>query len=328
MRCSYCKVIDSGQTLNRQDIRNFILKESNFLNSHVSDIHLLGGEPCLEFALVKSLLQTLREDIRFKGRILIFTNGTLMTAYRASILEAYGVKVIVSIDSTGPINDTERLFRSNSGAAFDKAFRAVNLVGHDKVRIHITVTACNLDALPEFLSYLSEVRIHDVGIFPADYAHWSDKNIARIDKTIRDVLDIYREEFSFVTYLRKTDATLKGRKRCNRIYLGPDGNFYLCKCFSVLPYRHKMKYMIGSLQDGFDMKKRARILSGLYDRIQSFEKARYRSREWKSLLPHIYCPLNSLIYSMHIKRKPDSGLARYYNVMRAFHKPFIELAMK
>jgi sulfatase maturation enzyme AslB (radical SAM superfamily) len=325
MRCAYCRVIDSGLTLTWQKLKRFLLDESFLFSSHVGNIHLYGGEPCLEFPLVTRLLRTLRDEIGFEGEISMFTNGTLLNRKRVEILNDHGVKVIVSIDSTGFVNDRERTLRSRSGTVYEKAFRAAGLVGYDMTRVHVTLTSGNIEAFPGFLSFLANAGIYDVGIFPADYVEWSDKSIKSLKMTMSSVLNTYGDLFSFVHYYQNVlDVSVPERRKCDRIYLGPDGNFYICKCFAVLPSKYAERYSIGSLQDGIDFEKRETIFIKLYNQIRAFEKTRFRSRRWKSIMPFIYCPVNNMVYSTHIRRDPVGGLVTYYKVMRAFCEPIVE----
>lgn len=268
-------------------------------------------------------MKFLRESVGFERQISVFTNGLLINRNRAAFLNDLGVKVIVSLDSIPESNDRNRRLRNGDGSVYQRVFKAVKLIGHKTVRVHVTLTGNNVTGLPDFLSVLSKEAIEDVGIFPADYTRWKEQDFVTINRTIKDVLYRFGDEFNFVNYRGIFGVNPPSRPECNRIYMGPDGNFYICKCFSVMPASHAKNFIIGSLNDGIDFQKRKRILGNLYKQIRDFEKRHFPEEKQRVILPYIYCPVNTLLYSNLRKHDLDKALMSYYRMMGSFTGPFV-----
>ena len=66
----------------------------------IEKISIGGGEPLLDFPLLKKVVKYVRQVIGRKVEIELFTNGTLMTRSNIDLLLSHGIKIIVSIDGS------------------------------------------------------------------------------------------------------------------------------------------------------------------------------------------------------------------------------------
>lgn len=108
-------------------------KGIDFLAAHsggCDDIHIgfYGGEPLLEFELIKKCMEYAKE--RCFGKRVYFnltTNGTLLTREMVKVFEQHNLQLLVSLDGPKEIHDLSRKFISNEGS-FDKLFENMQMI--------------------------------------------------------------------------------------------------------------------------------------------------------------------------------------------------------
>jgi len=137
-RCKYC--IYSEQVNNSQRSHStkkmdwpLAKKAIDFLWSHSVDsprvnIALYGGEPLLEFELIKSIVAYAEE--LFVGKLLTFnmtTNGTLLTEEVIKYLNEKNIHLMISLDGPEEVNDWNRVFVDGRGT-YNSVMKAINLV--------------------------------------------------------------------------------------------------------------------------------------------------------------------------------------------------------
>ena len=141
LRCKYCSYSNSNNTTQR----NHSLKHMDFDTAkkgidyfvkHSSDsedvaIGLYGGEPLIEFDLVKKIIEYSNQQ--FRGKNITFsltTNGTLLTPDKFKYLIDNNVSIVLSIDGPKQIHDKNRIMVSGKGS-FDLIMRNLKSI-YDK----------------------------------------------------------------------------------------------------------------------------------------------------------------------------------------------------
>lgn len=125
LRCSYCAY--SGLYYNREHSSERMSVETamsaiDFLLEHsdeMKELHIsfYGGEPLLEFDLIKKCVSYVKEKV--EGKRVTFgmtTNGTLLTEEVVSYLVAHDFSLAVSLDGSKKEHDSNRKFRSGKGS--------------------------------------------------------------------------------------------------------------------------------------------------------------------------------------------------------------------
>jgi hypothetical protein len=193
----------------------------------------------------------------------------------------------------------------------------------DKRQIHITITKNNVRELSAFFDFLDSQGVHRVGMFPADYMAWNREETSLLRTELNRILRKQGDKFTFIG--SDWQKARRGAKRppCNRIYLGADGSFYPCKCFSTLSSHSAAKYRIGSLDTGIDAGKRKEIFSRLENIVDDFESRSYAKSVYKGILGYIYCPMNTTMYALEQGGNMEKCLSNYYRLMIAFNTPFL-----
>jgi uncharacterized protein len=128
-RCEYC-IYGQGSLLNRGHSlkkMSFVTakKAVDFLREHSRDTERLsigfyGGEPLLEFDLLKRIVKYAKEV--FYGKSLGFTittNASLINKEKIDFLASNSIAMLISIDGPKEIHDSKRKFAINGCGTFD-----------------------------------------------------------------------------------------------------------------------------------------------------------------------------------------------------------------
>ncbi len=128
LRCEYC--VYSGGYENRHHSNGKMsletaIKAIDFLISHSGEANRLsigfyGGEPLLEFPLVKQAMEYAMKRATKKLTFSVTTNGTLLTDEMISYFEKNNVVLLISLDGPKEIHDRNRKFAGGESGTFDR----------------------------------------------------------------------------------------------------------------------------------------------------------------------------------------------------------------
>ena len=172
--CAYCHQRPkggAGRTMSSSEITQGLTKCAELCTdlSKPVDILIYGGEPLLAFEECRRIFHLAsKESGLFKQevRLSFTTSGYGMTIEHAKILKSHDVFVIVSIDSSQPVNDKIRLSKNNA-SAFNCAEKALDILKSEDCRtgISVTLSVHNIDNLEEHLSFLlHRFQPYDIGL--------------------------------------------------------------------------------------------------------------------------------------------------------------------
>ena len=125
-RCKYCIYSEEHNVRQRSHSTEHMSwevakKAVDFLWSHSVDsksvnVGFYGGEPLLEFPLIRRVVEYCEE--RFYGKDLTFTittNGTLLSDEIIHYFEAHDISLMISLDGPKEINDKNRVYADGRG---------------------------------------------------------------------------------------------------------------------------------------------------------------------------------------------------------------------
>jgi len=128
--CSYCQIeknmpkerkvsmdIDTAQKALQLFNRNCNMNEQK-------TITITGGEPLLNLKVVKFIIKTVRKSFQ-NVRIVVFTNGSLVTEELAMFFKQNDILILVSIDGPQEMHDSARRNKSGKGS-FEMAIKGYN----------------------------------------------------------------------------------------------------------------------------------------------------------------------------------------------------------
>jgi len=151
LKCRYCSFeANSPKNLNQRMSQTELISLAERFNSEVGETGLFiitGGEPELYTEAIDFLVNTIR------GRIVIFTNGTVWNRKRFEFYRENDVNLLFSLD--GDCNAFELSTGSNS-AVFNKISEALITARKSGVRFGISTVVgdFNIGNLPETVEYL------------------------------------------------------------------------------------------------------------------------------------------------------------------------------
>lgn len=139
LRCDYC--VYSGSYHNRVHSNKRMTLELakkgiDFLANHSGDCEIInigfyGGEPLLEFKLIKECMEYASK--RCKGKKIYYnltTNGTLVTKEMILVFQKYDLHLMFSLDGPKAIHDMSRKDMSNQGS-YDRLIKNLKMIKNE-----------------------------------------------------------------------------------------------------------------------------------------------------------------------------------------------------
>ena len=137
LRCKYC--VYSGSYNNRVhsnermslkvafDAIDFFLEHS--IDSESVDLGFYGGEPMLEFPLVKKCVEYMEEskgnrDVKYS----LTTNATLLTDNMIDFFRQYGVEVTISLDGPEEIHNSNRIAAVSGEGSYERVISSLKKI--------------------------------------------------------------------------------------------------------------------------------------------------------------------------------------------------------
>ena len=168
-RCNYCHASSQPTDQQRWDMTpetaiNVVHKimESP---SELIKIEFQGGEPLLNFEVVKTIVREAKRLNRKKNKNLYFvicTNLTLMDEPTLAYCKKEGVSISTSLDGPKEIHDRHRMMRTGEGS-YDRFMENLRLsrsiLGHDGVNPLMTATKEGLSHFNEIIDEYAGARL-------------------------------------------------------------------------------------------------------------------------------------------------------------------------
>jgi radical SAM protein with 4Fe4S-binding SPASM domain len=200
LRCSYCYQNDKKARSMQWDTLRASL--DLLFHSHRQDVQVLfiGGEPLLEFPLMK-LAVAYADEMRPQGMAIsytIITNGTLLEAEHADFFAAHDFEVQLSFDGVRTVQD---LRGRGTFDILDRLLNHLRLERPDffirKLRVSLTLLAQTIPWFADSVAYFLEKGVQDIRISPAITAQpdWRVERIDELDRSFEAVFDLCLRHF-------------------------------------------------------------------------------------------------------------------------------------
>ena len=244
--CDYCIVFMNNITkpIKRMNLETAqkIVDEFNSTIGNQGDIVLLGGEPLLNWDVVRYVIEN------NKGKTLLFTNALQLTAEKRSLLKERNVRILTSLDGYTTQHNQYR-FHSNKKDEFEiicEHIRSAILEGCD-VGIACLVHPQNVEELLP----VTEFFVNDLNCrsFSFVYSHFllnkiriNDYPFNRYIESICELFDYSKKE---KIYIDQTGRILRGILKKEQSVVGcragtsqktfyPDGSKTICTKLDLL----------------------------------------------------------------------------------------------
>lgn len=271
LRCSYCYagygaygekegLMDKGTAF--EAIRFFT---SKLKAKDAFHIQFFGGEPLMNFELIKEVVSYTKDIKRKRGisfSYSVSTNGTLFEKRIVRFLRGNRFRVSVSIDGLAEIHDRNRTYPDGRGS-FAEVKKGIELLCSNGIKdpcARVTVADTGLDFVRTY-RVLREMGFSSVHFTPRTYpgGNGSDESNWKQMKSGMKALYEYcsgskgRDElrrignFAYIIDRIERRRQVKNPCRAGRTYMGVDlkGRFSLCHRFTG-----NRRFYMGSIKDG------------------------------------------------------------------------------
>jgi uncharacterized protein len=276
LACHYCyvgKVADrmSPQVAGR--VINFAFE--NTPASEDIEIDFFGGEPLLEFPLLKEITFNLEADPRYDPRrvkVGLATNGTLLTLEMLEFFKRHCIGMTISCDGPPPIQDSHRPLADGSGSSRlveQSILSAVSVLG--RVPLNAVFGPDTVEHLARTVEYFSSLGVRQIFLNPDFSARWTEKDVEKVPQSYRAVADAYMQYYRegrphFISLLdhKITIMLRRGHQPLDKCRMGkgefaftPPGDVYPCERLAASdPHSHVVGKVgdfvnIGPLRDHF-----------------------------------------------------------------------------
>jgi len=324
MRCGYCFAstgdYHGGRKLMPFSVASraveFLLESSG--NRKRLEVDFFGGEPLMNFDVVKETVLFAREREKEYGKRIGFTittNGALLGKKTAEFINENMDNIVLSIDGRKQVNDRMRKFTDGSGTYDDimpklKSFVASR--GDKSYYIRGTFTANNLDFCSDVL-HLADEGFKEISIEPVAaekgkaYA-LKEEHLPRIyreyDRLAEKYIDYYEKGkgFRYYHFLLDLDGGPCVYKRVSSCGSGveyfavtPDGELYPCHQFVG-----RKEYLMGDVWKGVSNKTLQKEFS---------ENTVYHKKKCRECWARFYCSggcqANAAAFNNNLKEPYD-----------------------
>ncbi|HQU31080.1 MAG: radical SAM protein [Planctomycetia bacterium] len=248
MRCQYCYIDkkDTEMSLSiAKKIVDFIFK--NTPSKEKIDIGFFGGEPLLEFELIKKITETIENHPSFNKKLVeltVVTNGTIFSDEIADFLNEHHIGFCLSCDGPPFVQDTLRCLQDGKGSS--------SIVTNTIRRAKETLLSVLVNAvyhpqtfryLPHVVEYLASLGLKRIYLNPDFSAPWSKKEAELLSEIYGQIskqyIDFYlQKKPHFISLIDSKIAVIlgEGYKPLDRCKMGtgefaftPSGNIYPCE---------------------------------------------------------------------------------------------------
>ncbi|WMM26569.1 radical SAM protein [Tissierella sp. MB52-C2] len=273
MKCRYCYE-GNDKTNKMMSIETadksiqYIMKHFNELNEDTLIINFHGGEPLLQFDLIKYITEEFKQIFSSSNKRLMFgltTNGILLDEKIEEYLcENFYYSLSASLDGNKLINDTNRMLKNGRGTydlVIDKFVSLLKI--RQDVRIRMTFNTDTVYNLYESVQHLVEMGFNTI-IPVADYFddRWDKHHIDILCKETEKIFEMFKREKEKNSNLSISIVDVEIYKKGNcgggitTLNIDPNGDIYPCT-YVV----EDEEYRIGNIDTGIDKIKLQKIHS-------------------------------------------------------------------
>jgi uncharacterized protein len=268
LSCDYCYINKKDSITQFSTVRKIIdFIFENAQKDERIDIGFFGGEPFLEYDLMKkitALIQTHKSFDQNRVIISVTTNGTIFSEEIANFLAEKKIVLCISCDGPSIVHDTFRHFSDGSGSSItveNNIKRALKIFPFTPV--NAVYSPETLQYLPEVVDYLSALGVRNIYLNPNISARWTRKEADMFSNIYASIgkkyIDFYCEgkpvyisliDSKISVILRGGYKSLEKCKMGNREFaFAPSGNIYPCE--RLIGSDDGKIHCLGNINEGF-----------------------------------------------------------------------------
>ncbi|MDR1553533.1 MAG: radical SAM protein [Prevotellaceae bacterium] len=132
-------------------------------NSDVATIIFYGGEPFLNFDVLKYIVKRTKE-FQMNVKFSVVSNGSIMNAEIIDFIKEHNIKISISLDGLESTNDEMRIDYNNKGS-FNKIVSSIAALCQNGIQpgVSCTISTHNMNKLDEIIPVLEKYNIKGIG---------------------------------------------------------------------------------------------------------------------------------------------------------------------
>ena len=248
LACRYCYITKAERVMSPETAASIV----EFIFQHtppgeVIDIGFFGGEPLLEFDLLKSIVGMVTSHRLYESHTVLFsvvTNGTIFSDELASDLQQLHITLGISCDGPPSVQDSSRVFADGSGSSGVVAGNIRRALGFFPfMPVNAVYRPETLCFLPETIDYLATLGVRNIYLNPDISARWSELDLQELPRLYgaigKKYMEFYRAgeprhisliDSKIVVILRNGYHSMeKCRMGKGEFAFAPSGNVYPCE---------------------------------------------------------------------------------------------------
>jgi uncharacterized protein len=267
LTCAYCFIHekDPGERMTLATAKkavDFLVERAAF---PVVNITLIGGEPLLEFTLIKQIVPYALEAARKRNLLVtwsVTTNGTLLNEEIMQYFALYKINILLSMDGGARTHNRYRRDRSGQGT-WHKIAKKIPLIKlyQPWLGVRMTVSTEAISTMRDDFRQLVDLGINQFIIAPAQGARcWEKEQIKQYGLQLVDILRDYHDLKGhgtplFIEEFEKDQREVPGwgcRAGSTSLAVAPNGDVSPCSKMLCLA-REEGKYIVGNVNTGVDL---------------------------------------------------------------------------
>jgi uncharacterized protein len=203
------------------------------LYDEVLNVMFFGGEPLLNFPLIKHTIAYINKHQKKPPQYSIITNGTIFTEEIMSFIKNNKIRLVISLDGPKWIHNENRPFKSGKGS-FDIIKKNINNLRKKGIEFEIetTYTAKHIDngitviSLIEYFRSIGASKVNistEIGIEKGKNDNYKSKIIGLFIDAIKYSMDVFKKEGIFVLSLIEEVLKSFSKEKDKRIDFCPAG---------------------------------------------------------------------------------------------------------
>jgi len=243
-------------------------------------VALFGGEPLMQFPLIKRLVPYGKRKAAYYGKRIHFgatTNSVLVTDEIIEFFRQNGMSFHTSIDGGPESHDKHRHFANGKGTSeiiIPKIKKILKYWPNTTARMTVSNdTVCRW--FEDTLFLVDEMGYNNLAMIPVPECDWTEKQWQEAERELNKITDWYIERYRdnnpiYVKHLNDTISSIvkpsRRKHHCGAgrgsILVKTDGTLYPCHRFGgTLDAEGQGSWKLGSIFDGFDVEKRKVFLN-------------------------------------------------------------------
>lgn len=338
MNCSYCasrhmitqkhgRALSFAQLKAAVDLYAACKKDDGLPESR--RISFTGGEPLLEFGVLKRIIRYIRRSYR-GFEIKVVTNATLLDREKADFFFDNDVFLVVSVDGCREVHDRHRVFGDGPArSVFDTVVRNLKRIPRARrasgnLCVSSVLTAETIGSLPATMRFLEDTGFKQVALGFDEYETWTPAGLKRLEGALERIKERHFRSiveagdldelicFSFVASYRLESQRLLSDYRdvfSREVTLMFDGYFYPGE--AVFGMAGEEKYRVGTPETGIDFGKIRRLYAPAFSYIRKYGET-----------VGVVWPVSRYFNAVNSGADPEAMQANALKVNRVFDKCF------